>query len=67
MIEDHVAEPAEILIVSPLEAELTQEATLVRSALVVHIGLDPVHAALIDRHANNIIGQDERISVTFKG
>jgi hypothetical protein len=33
------------LIVSPLDAELTHDATDVRSALLVHVGLEPEQAA----------------------
>jgi polysaccharide deacetylase 2 family uncharacterized protein YibQ len=35
------------VIVSPLDAELTQEATEALSSVLVHVGLDPVQAASI--------------------
>src|SRR4029453_16768945 len=44
--DDHVADPAETLIVSPFFAFETQLATLVRSGVLVHVGLPPVQAAL---------------------
>ena len=41
----HVAEPADTLIVSPVEALDTQLLTLVSSGVELHVGLLPVHCA----------------------
>jgi hypothetical protein len=43
---DHVADPADTLIVSPLLAFFTQLCMLERSGVEVQVGLDPVHAAI---------------------
>src|SRR5215472_17574678 len=45
---DHVAEPAEMLIVSPAFALFKQVWTLFESGVVVHVGLVPVQ----EHHAN---------------
>ena len=45
-VEAQVAVPAWTLIVSPATAFVTQALTLAKSGVLVHVGLDPVHAGV---------------------